>query len=175
MSIVARILVVDDEAALRELICDEMTALKFVAIPASNGKEALDLLLKADATNPIDAIISDYTMPIMNGLELLLQIRKLKLDVPFIFLSGYGDKNKVETAMKLGALDFLDKPYSRKRLVEVANKAALMGVTLRTIDKVIEQLCTAQNIAADKQAEFKATQKAAMILRAQGILNKKAA
>jgi two-component system C4-dicarboxylate transport response regulator DctD len=68
-------------------------------------------------------VISDVRLPGMSGMELLLQIKAVDKDVPVILVTGHGDITMAVQAMRKGAYDFIEKPYSSEQLVEVARRA----------------------------------------------------
>lgn len=74
---------------------------------AENGKSGL-AILKA---HQVDCVVSDINMPVMNGVELLRHVREFDKSLPFIFYTGHGNRELMLEAAKLGAFDFLDKPF----------------------------------------------------------------
>jgi DNA-binding NtrC family response regulator len=114
------ILVVDDEADLRDLLVEEIQSLSYQTTQATNGVDAFE---KLSSGPKIDVVLTDINMPKMNGLDLLKKIRESKSNVPVIILTGYGDAEKTIVAKKLGAFEFLDKPYDRKLLLDAIKKA----------------------------------------------------
>jgi DNA-binding NarL/FixJ family response regulator len=105
-----RVLVVEDEPTLRENIAQFLELKKFKVTQAKNGLEADYLLKKA---NP-DLIICDVSMPFMNGLQLLSQLRKDDQynHIPFIFLTAKADKDDLRLGMISGADDYIIKPFT---------------------------------------------------------------
>jgi YesN/AraC family two-component response regulator len=101
------ILVVDDEEDIREILGMQIEELEFEWIGAPNGQEALEIL----KTEPVDVVISDVTMPKMNGIDFLRNCRLNGYEYPFIVLTGNGTKNTAMEALRLGAFDFLEKPF----------------------------------------------------------------
>ena len=108
-----KILVVDDEARMRKLVKDFLTAKKYVVIEASNGEEALDLVYK---NKNIDLVILDVMMPKMDGWECCREIRKFS-KVPIIMLTAKGDEMDELLGFELGIDDYISKPFSPKILV----------------------------------------------------------
>lgn len=84
------LLIVEDEEGLKKVLRDLLKKTCPRIEVASNGKEALEVIQKGE----IDVVVSDLNMPIMNGLELLKNVREAGLEIPFIVLTGYGDKEK---------------------------------------------------------------------------------
>jgi two-component system response regulator PilR (NtrC family) len=110
-----RILIVEDETdlaeSLKQLLIDNYSHID----TAMNGQEALTLLEK----EPYDLIISDILMPIMSGHDLIRRLRLKGIHTPVIFMTGNGTKDLVQSAIKLGAVDFIDKPVTIGLLKEV--------------------------------------------------------
>ena len=107
------ILVVDDEAAIRETLDQLLTYEKYAVRLAADGAEALSLLAEAR----IDAMLLDIKMPDMDGFEVLSRMRSDGRDVPVIVVSGHGNIETAVEAVRLGAYDFLEKPLDRSRLL----------------------------------------------------------
>ena len=115
-----KVLLVEDDSILREVIAQFLEIKKFMVIQAKNGLEADFVLKKA---NP-DVIICDVSMPLMNGLQLLKQIRTdVRYDhVPFIFLTARADKSDLRTGMLAGADDYIIKPFTFEELFNSIQK-----------------------------------------------------
>ena len=77
-----------------------------------------------------DAIVSDVNMPKMNGIEFLKFIRSENIPTPFVILTAYGDKDLAIQALKLGAFDFIDKPWELENMVQTVLKALDLGFEL---------------------------------------------
>ncbi|WP_041397310.1 hybrid sensor histidine kinase/response regulator [Spirochaeta africana] len=132
-----RILVVDDSATMRANICKILHAYRFQTIDASNGRVAAELL---DEHPDINLVIADYNMPQMDGYELLEKIRqkRSRADLPFIGVSGSDNPLLSARFLKLGANDFLAKPFSREELYSrVLNCIEMLEYVeqLRQLDK----------------------------------------
>ncbi len=108
------VLIVDDEKIMIETIRRGLRTKGFNVIEALNGKDAIDLL---HGTETIDIVITDYSMPGMNGIELLEKIRLINNDVPVIMMTAYSDKELVIDAMKNKCNGFIDKPFSLEELL----------------------------------------------------------
>jgi DNA-binding NtrC family response regulator len=158
------LLIVDDEPDLLELLSDEAIGQQFQVETAKNGKEALERLTRPSA-NRIDAVLSDINMPLLNGLELLSEVRKAGLETPFVFLTGYGDKEKAVLALRLGAMDFLDKPFDRKHLHHAMRRALEYGVLLQKLEQELDALCEAAQLPPEKLEQFRAAQRAILLLK----------
>ncbi len=113
----ARLLVVDDSAAVRVSICDLLHELGFGLIDqAADGAEALECFL----ANPHDVVITDWNMPEKTGLELLQAIRALPIraSTPVLILTGEVTEQRVRQAVEAGATGFIAKPLFTQALVQ---------------------------------------------------------
>lgn len=120
-----QVMIVDDIPGTRDIMKDMLEEMGFKRIvEASDGREALEML-KADGAQ---LIICDYMMKDMSGLDLLNQIRNhpYLVDVPFIVVSAVGDVPVIETALELGASDYIVKPLSfqllRRKITDVLRR-----------------------------------------------------
>ena len=100
------VLLVEDHAATRDVLCGALSQSGFDVVAASNGVEAIARL----AETRVDAIVSDYRMDRMDGLELLRRVRK-SIDVPFILYSASADATAIFKAGRYGAVFFLEYPF----------------------------------------------------------------
>ena len=116
-----RVLVVDDEKLIRDVIKEYLLLENFEVEEASNGLEAVDKVKKDD----FDIIIMDIMMPKMDGYTACREIKKLK-DIPFIMLSARGEEYDKLIGFDLGIDDYVTKPFSPKELV-----ARIKAVTKR--------------------------------------------
>jgi two-component system, NtrC family, response regulator AtoC len=103
-----RFLVVDDEESIRRLCMTVAEGMGFKAFEASNGEEALALLEE----QPADIIMTDLVMPRMSGLEFLARVKKVRPRVEVAVMTGHGSVETAVQAMKLGAYDYISKPFS---------------------------------------------------------------
>ncbi|MEE9229412.1 MAG: response regulator [Acidobacteriota bacterium] len=116
------VLAVDDSPLILEMVKDYLGGGRFMVITARNGKEGLDIL---NQIKP-EMIISDIVMPEMDGWAFCEAIRKNPdtTDIPFLFLTGEKDVPTRIRGLKIGADDYLTKPFSREELLERASKIA---------------------------------------------------
>lgn len=113
-----RILVVDDDKMnLRRssLILEKY----YDVIWAESGREALE---KLKGGEKVDLILMDIAMPGMNGIEAFERIKESGMDIPVIFLTASGHEDNVMTAIRMGAANYLKKPYMPKNLLERVEK-----------------------------------------------------
>lgn len=104
-----KILIVDDQTTSRLLMRDALQQIGFANIPfAKDGEEALKMMM----SSPAHIVVSDYNMPKLNGLQLLQAIRTYPATriTPFILLTGSGDREVLQKAVKLGVNNYLPKP-----------------------------------------------------------------
>lgn len=103
----SRILIVEDEAKLREVLCDYFSSKGEQPVEAENGREALSLL----AEREFDAVLLDIMMPGLDGLSVCRAVRKTN-DVPILFLTALSDEEDKLLGYELGADDYVTKPFS---------------------------------------------------------------
>ena len=103
----SKILIVEDEEKLREVLCDYFGSKGEIPVPASNGVQALDRL----SENEFDAVLLDIMMPELDGLSVCRAVRKTN-DVPIIFLTALSDEEDKLLGFELGADDYVTKPFS---------------------------------------------------------------
>jgi DNA-binding NtrC family response regulator len=119
MTIAPRVLVVDDERDLAELNAFFLQRAGYTAKVATSAEDALALM----AQEPFAVVVSDVRMPRMNGMELLTAVKRSDPDVEVLLLTGHPDLQAAVASIKLGAFDYLAKPYDEKALVERVAKA----------------------------------------------------
>jgi DNA-binding NtrC family response regulator len=113
-----RILVVDDEEGARDLFNTILIDEGYDVSLASGGEEALDLF----KSNPFNLVITDIKMPVMDGLQLLQEIRKLGSKTDVIMVTAYGEVESYLKAMSLGAVEYINKPVRIKELTRIVHK-----------------------------------------------------
>jgi two-component system OmpR family response regulator len=130
--VINRLLIVDDEAELAETLC---LILKSKTLEPSFFTNPLDAL-EAVKVDTFDCIVSDLSMPVMNGVELLKEIRNMGLDTPFIIYTAFGSDENSKEAAKYGCFEVIEKPASSglKECVEraVNLKKEKKGATVGT-------------------------------------------
>jgi len=115
-----RILVVDDEASLRDALGRILTAEGYEVRQAGDGKEALGIL----GDSPFDFVLCDLRMPVMGGLDLLREITARGIPGTVIMMSAFGTVETAVEAMKLGAYDYVSKPFMSDEILLTLRKAA---------------------------------------------------
>jgi two-component system, response regulator FlrC len=112
------VLVVEDDAALREALIDTLHAAGISALAAGNAAAALHCL----ETEEIALVISDVHMPGPNGYELLTSIKRLRPDLPVVLMTAYGTIAQAVSAMREGATDYIVKPFDAQALIDMARR-----------------------------------------------------
>jgi signal transduction histidine kinase/DNA-binding response OmpR family regulator len=113
------IMVVDDEKVIRDGCNRVLSAENFQVLTAANGQEALELL----DCNTVDLVICDLLMPIMGAFEVLDSLRSSHPCLPLIVLTGHGTVTNAVECMKMGAYDFVTKPFIMDHLLLIVRRA----------------------------------------------------
>ena len=114
-----RVLVVDDEASIRDLLAKTLALAEYDVDLAFDGRTALDRL----RTAPYDLLITDLKMPGVDGLTVIREARRLKTDLPVIIITGFSNEASAIEAVNLGVSGYLTKPFRVPRVLAVAAKA----------------------------------------------------
>ena len=131
-----RLLIADDSKLLRKKLRDELEKLGCEVIEAANGKEAITL----DLEHEPDGIILDIVMPEVGGIEALQTIREVSPDVPVVMLSSAGTPQKLMLTLKMGAIDFIQKPYTHEQIVRAVE--TIRRVRIKNLKKAAEEAAT---------------------------------
>ena len=107
-----RLLITDDSRLLRKKLREELENLGCEVLEAANGKEAIEI----DMVEELDGVILDIVMPEVGGIEALQTIREITPDVPIVMLSSAGTPQKLMQTLKMGAIDFIQKPYTKEQI-----------------------------------------------------------
>jgi two-component system response regulator FlrC len=119
------VLVVEDDAALREALLDTLRAAGLTTLAAADAPSALQLLASED----IGLVISDVHMPGANGYELLSSIMRLRPYLPVVLMTAYGTVAQAVAAMREGATDYIVKPFDAQALIDMAQRQLAARVT----------------------------------------------
>jgi DNA-binding NtrC family response regulator len=144
------VLVVDDKEMMRDSVGTTLQRAGFTIIAAPGGQQALDVI----ARRRPDCVVTDLKMPGLSGLELLESIREIDDDLPVILMTAYGDVGAAVKAIKLGAFDFITKPFEGDELV-IAVKRGIEHARLKRENAVLRLGGSASESAggaADPQA-----------------------
>lgn len=115
------ILVADDHSGMRRSLGMMLRAAGHQTIEAPDGVAALEVIRK----KPVDLVITDLQMPGLNGMELLQRLRDAQLQIPVIVITAFGSIASAVEAMRMGALDYITKPFEEADLLQRINGALL--------------------------------------------------
>jgi two-component system response regulator FlrC len=118
------VLVVEDDADLREALVDTLRAADLSALAASDAPAALQLLQSEE----IALVISDVQMPGPSGYQLLSSIKRLRPDLPVVLMTAYGTVAQAVAAMREGATDYIVKPFDAQALIDMARRQLALRV-----------------------------------------------
>lgn len=146
------ILIVDDEPEIRSMIAEMVQSFGYDCVMASNGYEALELI----RNNNFDIIISDISMPGLDGLELMKQAREALPDTSFLIVTGYSEDYSYDRVIGDGANDFILKPFTvhelRAKLNRILKERSLAEENKRLMKRHLalnEKLSTLLAVAGD--------------------------
>jgi DNA-binding NtrC family response regulator len=118
------ILAIDDEKNIRHLLRNELTLEGFDVTTAKSGEEGLKLL----KDKRFDVVLLDIKLPRMNGIEVLRNLKQKSPNTEVIMITGYGDIQTAVESMKLGARDYITKPFKLSELLALVNDVATENV-----------------------------------------------
>jgi len=113
------ILVVDDDAQVADLVVDYLNRMGYDAVAAYGGNDGLNRFRDGD----FQMVITDMKMPDMNGVELLEAVKAIKSDIIVIIITAYSTIDAAVDVIKLGAFDFISKPFDLGALKEIVDRA----------------------------------------------------
>jgi excisionase family DNA binding protein len=114
-----RVLVVDDEASIRDLLSKTLALAEYDVDTAPDGTSALDRMRQFN----YDLLIADLKMPGMDGLTLIRQAKRIKADLPVIIITGFSTESSAIEAVNLGVAGYLTKPFRVPQVLAAASKA----------------------------------------------------
>ncbi len=119
----SKILIIEDEKALREEIADILRFEGFEVFQSDNGKDGIGIALEQKP----DLILCDIMMPIMNGTDVLKNLMKSEDTryIPFIFITALSERIDIREGMEMGADDFITKPFTREDVLNSVNSIKL--------------------------------------------------
>jgi DNA-binding NtrC family response regulator len=123
----AAILIVDDDAAVRDVLYDLFSD-EHLCHVAATAEQALAFIDE----QPYDVVLTDISMPGLSGLELLGHLRQARPGTPVIVISGIGDRTHAEGLTRLGAYDFLLKPFRLEEIEASVMRALEQSRTLKS-------------------------------------------
>jgi len=138
MSSMPKVYVIDDDAAMRDSLNFLLDAANFEVALFESATNFLEVLPRLD----FGCVISDIRMPGIDGIELLRRMKLLDSRFPIVIITGHGDVPLAVEAMKLGAVDFLEKPFEDDRLIGIIEAA------IRQNEPAAKDEAVTQDIAA---------------------------
>ncbi|MGH7829904.1 MAG: sigma-54-dependent transcriptional regulator, partial [Candidatus Binatia bacterium] len=146
----ARVLVVDDDAASRELLEVRLGALKCEVVMAADGREALSAIRRETPA----LVLLDLQMPGVGGMEVLRTLRRDGMDLPVIVITAHGSVESAVEAMKEGAYDFILKPFDPEHLEIVVKKALERESLKREVEVLAEEVDRRYHLVMGKSARM---------------------
>jgi DNA-binding NtrC family response regulator len=131
-----RVLVVDDQARMAEVIATALSNAGYQCATCADGAQALAMV----DGGGIDAVVTDWKMPTMDGIALLGELRRRHPDVPVILVTAYGDVRSAVAAMRGGAFDYITKPFDNDELRATVGRALELTRLARENRYLREQL-----------------------------------
>jgi excisionase family DNA binding protein len=116
-----RVLVVDDEASIRDLLSKTLALAEYVVDTAPDGASALDRL--RETRGAYDLMIADLRMPGMDGLTLIREAKQINANIPIIIITGFSTESSAIEAVNLGVAGYLTKPFRVPQVLAAAAKA----------------------------------------------------
>lgn len=129
------ILAIDDDDSLRRVVEYNLMEEGYRVITAADGPSGL----RAYQRQPVDVVLTDIRMPGMEGIELLARLKAMQPELPVIMLTAFGTIDSAVEAMRLGAFDYLTKPFSRDQL-RVSVRKALEVAELRSENRQLREV-----------------------------------
>ena len=156
------ILIIDDDASLRRVLEYNLREDGFRVLTAESGAQALERF----RSERVDLAVTDVRMPEMSGLELLTQLKVMQPDLPVIVLTAHGTIDSAVEAMKLGAADYLTKPFNREQLKTAVRKALNVAALTREnqhLRQIVAERFSFSNMIAGSRAMRAVTEMASRV------------
>ena len=131
-----RVLVIDDEAPIRDLICTVLSSAGYEPVAAETSRSALTQV----ARDTLSLVVSDIRMPDLTGIELLEAVRSVRPSLPVVLVSGFGTYDDLRAALDRGAHGFVPKPFTQSELLTAVEQA--IGRATKTEADVRRRLIT---------------------------------
>jgi PAS domain S-box-containing protein len=147
-----KLLVVDDEEGIREVLEITLTDAGYEVLTAENGFTGLDMV----KTYKPDIVLTDIRMPGMDGMALLKSVKRLFPDIEVIMITGFGDANLAIESLKTGAVDFISKPVNQD-VLDIALKRA--NDRIRTREKLADHTRNLEFLVAEKTRKLAESEK----------------
>jgi len=122
-----KILIIDDESDVREVLKFHLSENNYQIIEAENGQEGMDLLKSGDNLSNVGVILCDIRMPKVNGIECIQYIRQEAPGIPIVVVTGFPDTQMAVNLMNEGVKDYLVKPVDKEKLVSTVENLVVAG------------------------------------------------
>ena len=122
-----KVMVIDDEQDVRDVIKMQLESGKYQVLEAENGEEAIGILRNEDNMVNVGAILCDLRMPKMNGFDCIDYLRREAPGIPVVVVTGYPDAEMTNTLMNKGVKEYLVKPVAKEKLLGTVNKLVSAG------------------------------------------------
>ncbi|MEK6693226.1 MAG: sigma-54 dependent transcriptional regulator [Nitrospirota bacterium] len=136
-----KILVVDDDRALRHVLIEILQKNNFLTLEASSSKETFEIFRRERP----DSVLLDLKMPDMDGIEVMQELKKIDPDIPVIIVTAYGDIPTAVESIKLGAYDFIVKPPKFDKLIFTLKRA----IEKLELERSVKRLNTAVGVSLE--------------------------
>jgi len=163
----SRILVIDDDPGVRESMERMLQVAGYSVQSAATGEEGFDLA----RGGVFDVILSDMRMPGMSGLDVLRKLRDVRVDAAFIIMTGFGTVDSAVESMKLGAVDFVQKPFFRDELLMRVRSAAdrrQLARQVELLERHIQSNGSLESLVGESKAMLRAKDLIARAASASG-------
>jgi two-component system, NtrC family, response regulator AtoC len=140
-----RILIVDDDQAMCEMLESQLKKREFEVFFFTNALDALDAI----AHDEFDAVVTDYHMPGMNGIDLCERVATNRPDLPTIVITSFGSMDTAIAALRVGAYDFITKPFETEVLVHAINRAVAhrrLREEVKTLRRTVNKINAFDNL-----------------------------
>jgi DNA-binding NtrC family response regulator len=145
------ILLVDDDASLRRVLAHHLTEAGYRVLAAADGKAGLEMFTEEQ----VEMVITDIQMPGMSGLDMLRRVRVMNPDTVVLVITAYGSIETAVEAMKLGAHDYITKPFNREELLLTVAKGLEYTALVRenrSLKRFIESRFSLDNVIGTSAA-----------------------
>src|SRR5690349_1401756 len=115
----ATILLVEDEANVLKML-ERFLSPSYRCLAATNGKDALEIL---KTEKEIDIVVTDVRMPVMDGIQLIRALKRIRPHMPAIAMTAYGSEETAVEALRAGATNYLRKPFKTQEFLSIVRKA----------------------------------------------------
>jgi len=122
-----KILIIDDESDVREVLKFHLSENNYQIIEAENGQEGMDLLKSGDNLSNVGVILCDIRMPKVNGIECIQYIRQEAPGIPIVVVTEFPDTQMAVNLMNEGVKDYLVKPVDKEKLVSTVENLVAAG------------------------------------------------